>query len=74
MSGKYCFKCGKEVVKCKCDDINYIFKETDRAEEIEKEGLWQLGIPGLNKDEFADIEKRLELKAKTLTSRQGEEI
>ena len=38
MSGKYCFKCGKEVVKCKCDDINYIFKETDRAEEIEKEG------------------------------------
>ena len=38
MSGKYCVKCGKELAKCKCDDINYIFKETEKGEEIEKEG------------------------------------
>ena len=37
INGKYCFKCGKEILKCKCDDINYIFKETDNVEENENE-------------------------------------
>ena len=36
INGKYCYKCGKEILKCKCDDINYIFKETENAEEEEK--------------------------------------
>ena len=37
INGKYCFKCGKEILKCKCDDVNYIFKETENAYENEKE-------------------------------------
>ena len=37
INGKYCFKCGKEILKCKCDDINYIFKETENGEQNEKE-------------------------------------
>ena len=32
INGKYCNKCGKELLKCKCDDINYIFKETESEE------------------------------------------
>ena len=36
INGKYCYKCGKEILKCKCDDINYIFKETENGEESEK--------------------------------------
>ena len=36
INGKYCYKCGKEILKCKCDDINYIFKETENGEETEK--------------------------------------
>ena len=35
INGKYCYKCGKEILKCKCDDINYIFKETENAEQKE---------------------------------------
>ena len=38
INGKYCYKCGKEILKCKCDDINYIFKETENAEENDEEG------------------------------------
>ena len=37
INGKYCFKCGKEMLKCHCDDINYIFKETENPEEKEEE-------------------------------------
>ena len=36
INGKYCYKCGKEILKCKCDDINYIFKETENGEEEKK--------------------------------------
>ena len=36
INGKYCYKCGKEILKCKCDDINYIFKETENGEGEEK--------------------------------------
>jgi len=33
INGKYCYKCGKEILKCKCDDINYIFKETENSDD-----------------------------------------
>ena len=37
INGKYCFKCGKEILNCKCDDINYIFKETENENEKEED-------------------------------------
>ena len=37
INGKYCYKCGNELMKCKCDDINYIFKETEKEEDNENE-------------------------------------
>ena len=33
INGKYCNKCGKELTKCKCDDINYLFKETEDSKK-----------------------------------------
>ena len=37
-SKRQLYEANKELAKCKCDDINYIFKETEKGEEIEKEG------------------------------------
>ena len=37
INGKYCFKCGREILNCKCDDINYIFKETENENEKEED-------------------------------------
>ena len=37
INGKYCCKCGNEILKCKCDDINYLFKESEQEEEINEE-------------------------------------
>ena len=31
INGKYCLKCAKEKTKCKCDDIDYLFKETEES-------------------------------------------
>ena len=33
INGKYCYKCGKELSKCKCDDINSLFKDTDESKD-----------------------------------------
>ena len=37
INGKYCYKCGKEIAKCKCDDINNIFKNTIETQENNEE-------------------------------------
>ena len=37
VNGKYCNKCGKELTNCQCDDINYIFKETEESKSNENE-------------------------------------
>lgn len=46
----------------------------DREEIIKEEGLGNLGIKGLDRDELDDMGRRLELEAETWTSGQGEEI
>ena len=33
INGKYCYKCGKELTKCKCDDLNSLFKDTEESKD-----------------------------------------
>ena len=33
INGKYCYKCGKDLTKCKCDDLNSLFKDTEESKD-----------------------------------------
>ena len=55
VNGKYCCKCGYELIKCKCDDVNCLFKESEQDDENHKSN---------EEDEFLDFESEENIKNK----------